>query len=108
MRATRSSRGAVAITPPTCTISEDDVCAHLWQDILSDFLLGAAKHITEQSVVVLQTNDWKGLSQVTEQTPMDYAYMLLRCGIVSVHRTKDMHNKIEVHQNVLKEMLQRH
>jgi hypothetical protein len=39
--------------------------------------------------------------------PYDYAYMLLRCGIVSVHRTKDMHNKIEVHQDVLEEMLQR-
>ena len=48
---------------------DDDDLTHLWQGAFCDLQSGAAKHITEPSVLLLQTNEWKGLSQITEQTP---------------------------------------
>eukprot|EP00986_Skeletonema_menzelii_P012891 scaffold7282_cov81-Skeletonema_menzelii.AAC.1 len=105
MRTTRAARAAVTFLPPTRNNADDDGLTNLWQDAFIEFLFGAAQHITKPSVVVLQTNDWKGLCQVTEQTPMDYAYTLLGCGIVTVNQSRAMHNKVEVHQHKLEEML---
>jgi len=107
MRTTRASTAAVTFLPPTCNNDDDDDLTHLWQRAFCDLLSGAAKHIAEPSVVLLQTNDWKGLSQITEQTPMDYAYTLIGCGIVSVIDSRQMHNKVEVHRDTLKAMLEK-
>lgn len=107
MRITRATRAAVTISSPTCHDTEDDDPTPLWQKSLADLLHGAAQHIATPSVVVLQTNDWKGLSQVVEQSPMDYALTLLGCGIVSVNESKSIRNKVEVHEDKLKEMLGR-
>ena len=78
MRQTRATRAAVTNSPPSCNNADEDDPTHLWQDAFADFLSGAANNITKPAVVVLQTNDWKWMSQNTEQTPMDYAYSPLR------------------------------
>ena len=37
---------------------------------------------------------------------MDYAYTLIGSGVVSVIESKQMHNKVEVHRDTLKAMLE--
>ncbi len=106
MRTTRAAAAAVTFLPPTCNNDDGDDLTHLWQGALCDLLSGVSKHITEPSVVLLQTNDWKGLSQITEQTPTDYDYTLRECGNASVNESKQMHNKVEVHKDRLKAMLE--
>ena len=59
----------------------------LAQDTFFDFLFGASQHITIPSVAVLQTNLWKGLSQLTKQTPrttLTHSWS----GIVTVNQSK--------------------
>jgi hypothetical protein len=107
MRTTRSAARAFTFTPPIHTNADDDDLGRQWEDAFADFLFGAAKSITQPAVVVLQTNDFKGLSQVTELTPMDYAYLLLGCGIVKVVNKNNMHNDVEVNVDKFTDMLKR-
>ena len=107
MKVTRSAARTFTLTPPIGTSADGDDPSRQWEDAFIDFLSGAAKAITEPAVVVLQTNDFKGLSLVTELTPMDYAYLLLGCGIVSVVNKNNMHNDVEVHLEKFKDMLKR-
>lgn len=105
MQTRRSGPNAFTISSLVGTCADEDDPSQQWEDALVDFLFGAAQTINKPAVVILQTNDWKGLSQVTELSPMDYAYLLLGTGIVTVHQKNNMHNNVDVHENKLKDML---
>uniref|UniRef100_A0A7S2Q2A3 Uncharacterized protein n=1 Tax=Skeletonema marinoi TaxID=267567 RepID=A0A7S2Q2A3_9STRA len=107
MRTRRSGSNAFTLSSVIGTCTDEDDPSRQWEDAFVDFLFGAAQTINKPAVVVLQTNDWKGLSQVTELSPMDYAYLLLGTGIVTVHEKNNMHNDVEVHEDKLKDMLRR-
>ena len=104
MRTTRSNPEQSPFPPPG---DDYDDLERKFQDALVDFLFDAATKNHRPAVVVLQTDDFKGFSRVTELAPLDYAYLLVGCGIAKVVPKSNMRNNVEVDADKFKAMLKR-